>query len=76
MEAAMLGVLGAVLAAIAYELAGIWLFPTAQTDRPLPLSSESRLFAYLVVTLITAAVLAFGVSRRKYSSGKAESLPA
>ena len=75
-EAAVLGVAGAVLAAIAYELSGIWLFPGAQTDRPLPLSSESRLFAYMVVALITAAVLAFGVSRRKHSSAKAESLPA
>ena len=54
-EASILGIVGAVLAAMTYELAGIWLFPAAQTDRPLPPSSGSRMFACLVVVLITAA---------------------
>jgi hypothetical protein len=58
---------GALLATFTYEFASIWLFPAAQTDRPLPTSSGSRLFAYLVVALIMGAALAFGASRRQSS---------
>jgi hypothetical protein len=58
---------GALLATFAYEFASIWLFPAAQTDRPLPTSSGSRLFAYLVVALFIGAALAFGASRRRSS---------
>jgi hypothetical protein len=56
-------IVGALLATFVYEFASVWLFPAAQTDRPLPLSSGSRMFAYLVVTLIVGAALAFGASR-------------
>jgi hypothetical protein len=59
---------GALLATFTYEFASIWLFPAAQTDRPLPMSSGSRMFAYLVVALIIGASVAFGASRRRSSS--------
>jgi hypothetical protein len=56
---------GALLATFTYEFAGVWLFPTAQTERPFPLSPASRMFANLVVGLIVGAALAFGASRRR-----------
>jgi hypothetical protein len=71
-EAAVVAIGGSLLAALTHELAGIWLFPSAQTDRPLPMSSGSRLFAYLVVALFTAAVLALGVSRRRRPAAPAQ----
>jgi hypothetical protein len=64
-EAVIHAIAGALIATFTYEFAGVWLFPAAQTDRPLPLSSASRMFAYLVVALIIGAALAFGVSRRR-----------
>jgi hypothetical protein len=67
-EAVIYAILGALFATLTYEFAGVWLFPAAQTDRPLPLSSESRMFAYLVVALMISAALAFGVSRRRSSN--------
>ena len=48
---------GALLATFTYEFAGVWLFPAAQTERPLPLSPASRMFAYLVVGLIAGSAL-------------------
>jgi hypothetical protein len=59
---------GALLATFTCEFAGVWLFPAAQTDRPLPISPESRMFTYLVVALLTAAAVAFSVSRRQFSN--------
>src|SRR5262249_35993559 len=47
--AVIYAVAGALLATLTYEFASIWLFPAAQTDRPLPLSSGSRMFADLAV---------------------------
>ncbi len=67
-EAVIYAIAGALLATFTYEFAGVWLFPAAQTDRPLPLSSASRMFAYLVVGLMIGAALAFGVSRRRSSN--------
>jgi hypothetical protein len=61
----MYAVGGALLATVIYEFAGVWLFPAAQTDRPLPTSPGSRLFAYLVVALMIGAASAFAVSRRR-----------
>ena len=67
-EAVIYAILGAVFATLTYEFAGVWLFPAAQTDRPLPLTSASRMFAYLVVALFIGAALAFSVSRRRSAS--------
>jgi hypothetical protein len=67
-DAMTYSVVGALLATFTYEFAGIWLFPSAQVDRPLPVSSESRLFAYLVVALIVGAASAFGASKRQASN--------
>jgi hypothetical protein len=64
-EAVILAIAGALLATLTYELAGGLLFPAAQTDRPLPLTSASRMFADLVVALFIGAALAFSVSRRR-----------
>jgi len=64
-EAVFYAIAGALLATVTYEFAGVWLFPVAQTDRPLPLSSASRMFAELVVALRIGAALAFSVSRRR-----------
>jgi hypothetical protein len=66
-EAVTSAIAGALIATFTYEFAAVWLFPAAQTDRPLPLSSASRMFAYLVVALIIGAALAFGVTRRRSS---------
>jgi len=66
-EAVIYAIGGALLATFTYEFAGVWLFPAAQTDRPLPMSSGSRMFAYLVVALVIGAALAFGDSRRRSS---------
>jgi hypothetical protein len=67
-EAVIYAIVGALLATFTYEFAGVWLFPAAQTDRPLPVTSGSRMFAYLVVALMIGAALAFGVSRRRSSN--------
>jgi hypothetical protein len=67
-EAVIYAIVGALLATITNEFAGVWLFPAAQTDRPLPVTSGSRMFAYLVVALMIGAALAFGVSRRRSSN--------
>jgi hypothetical protein len=56
---------GALIATFTYEFASVWLFPAVQTDRPLPFSSASRMFADLVVGLFIAAALASGASRRR-----------
>jgi hypothetical protein len=68
LEAGIVAIAGALVATLTYELAGIWLFPAAQTDRPIPMSSGSRLFADLIVSLMTAAALALGLSRKRASS--------
>jgi hypothetical protein len=63
-------IVGALLATVTYEFASIAIFPATQTDRPLPMTSESRLFAYLVVALAIGAALALGESRgRSAKSG-------
>jgi hypothetical protein len=64
-RAVIYAIAGALLATLTSEFASIWLFPAAQTDRPLPMSPASRMFAYLVVALITGAALAFGASRAR-----------
>jgi hypothetical protein len=61
-------VAGALLATFTYEIAGVLLFHAAQTDRPLPMSSGSRVFAYLVVSVLIAGASALSVSRRRRSS--------
>jgi hypothetical protein len=66
--AATYAVAGALLATLTCEFASIWLFPAAQTDRPLPTTSGSRLFAYLVVALLIGAALAIGASRARSPS--------
>ena len=66
-ETVSYAIVGALLATFSYEFAGVWLFPTAQTDRPLALSSGSRLFAALAVSLIVGAALALGASRSRSS---------
>ena len=45
----------ALLAAVIYEFAGGILFPQALTDRPISQTWETRLFARLLVTVLTAA---------------------
>jgi hypothetical protein len=67
-EAMIYAIVGALLATFTYEFAGVWLFPAAQTDRPLPVTSGSRMFAYLVVALMIGAALAFGVLRGRPSN--------
>lgn len=64
--------LGALIATLIYECSGAVLFPNAQSDRPLPLTSGSRLFAHLVIGLILAGVLAFNTVRGRPSAGVAE----
>jgi hypothetical protein len=49
------GLVGALLAAFAFEVAGAMLFPEAKTTRPLSLSWESRLMARMLVSLLSAA---------------------
>ncbi|MGP0067535.1 MAG: hypothetical protein ACLQGP_28565 [Isosphaeraceae bacterium] len=45
----------ALLATIIYEFAGMMLFPTAMTDRPLAKTTEIRLLAQLLVAAMVAA---------------------
>jgi len=66
-------ILGAVIATFLYEFGGAVLFSSSQTDRPLPVSPGSRMFANLVIALFLAGALAFGVSRTQ--SSKAASAP-
>ncbi len=66
-EAAAYAIAGALCATFSYEFAGVWLFPAAQTDRPLPASPESRLFAYLILALMVGAALAFSATRSRAS---------
>jgi hypothetical protein len=61
--AVLYAVVGSLLATFVYEFAGVLLFPTAQADRPLPISPGIRLFADLVVSLVIGASLVFGVPR-------------
>jgi hypothetical protein len=49
------GLVGALLATFAFEVAGAMLFPEAKTTRPLSLSWESRLMARMLVGLLSAA---------------------
>jgi hypothetical protein len=65
--AVIAAIAGALLATFGYEFASVWLFPAAQTDRPLPLSAGSRMFAYLVITLVVGAALAFVAPRGRSS---------
>jgi hypothetical protein len=66
-EAVIYSIAGALLATFTYEFASVWLFPAAQTDRPVPMSSGIRMFADLLVALIIGAALALCVSRRRPS---------
>jgi hypothetical protein len=75
LEAGIVAIVGALVATLTYELAGILLFPAAQTDRPIAMSPGSRLFADLVLALLTAAALAFGASRSRPSRRPAQSTP-
>jgi hypothetical protein len=56
---------GALIATVTCEFAGVWLFPAAQTDRPLSLTPESRAFAFLIVAVVIGAASAYGVTRRR-----------
>jgi hypothetical protein len=51
------GLVGAVLGAIAFDLAGAGLFPLASTGDPVSTTWPTRLMARLLVTLATAAVV-------------------
>ena len=51
------GLVGAVLGAIAFELAGAGLFPLASTGDPVSTTWASRLTARLLVALATAAAV-------------------
>jgi hypothetical protein len=53
----------ALLATIIYELAGMFLFPTAMTDRPLSKTSDTRLMAQLLVAGMVAAGALLSESR-------------
>ena len=64
-EAVIFAIAGALLATFAYEVTSVWLFPAAQTERPIPRSSGSRLFVDLLVASMIGAALAFGASRRR-----------
>ena len=46
---------GALLATVIYEFAGMMLFPSALTDRPLSITSDTRLLARLLVAVMVAA---------------------
>ena len=60
-EAVIYAIAGALLAILTYEFASVWLFPAAQTERPLSRSPGSRLFADLLVSCMIGAAL--GVRR-------------
>ncbi len=68
-EAVIYAIAGALLAILTYEFASVWLFPAAQTERPLSRSPGSRLFADLLVSCMIGAALAFGASRRRSAKG-------
>jgi hypothetical protein len=74
-EAIVYAVVGAILATVIYEVAGVWLFPRAQTDRPLPISSAARLFAYIVVALGISSALVFAVARPVAPSSDSPATP-
>ncbi len=61
------GVLGAVLGVVLFDLLGAVLFPMAETEKPLSVTSTSRLLARLMVALLAAlgaAALSAGFQSR------------
>jgi hypothetical protein len=69
------GVGGALVATVVYELAGILLFPLAQTDRPISLTPATRLLARLIVAVFVAwaavAAVRAPANRRQRGAGRA-----
>jgi hypothetical protein len=64
------GVGGAIVATLIYELAGGLLFPLSLVDRPISVTSGTRLLARLLVALLVAAVAAWAASRQGEAAGK------
>ncbi len=56
------GLIGAVVAAVAYEVVGTFLSSEAETIRPLSLTSETRMMARSMLTLLAAAGIAFTIT--------------
>jgi hypothetical protein len=57
-RAAAGGLVGAVLAAFLFEVTAAMAFPKAATTRPLSLTSESRLMAKIMASILSAAGIA------------------
>lgn len=65
------GVLGAFVGTMFYEVAGAFLFPLAQTGRPLSLAWGARLLAHVVVALSVASCVAAAAGDSKTSRAAA-----
>ena len=68
LRAAIGGLVGAALGAVAFELIGAIFFPFAETPKPVSESMMTRLLARLLVAVLAAgfaAAMAFGQPRRK-----------
>ena len=68
LRAAVGGLVGAALGAVAFELIGAVFFPMAETPKPVSESMVTRLLARLLVAVPAAgfaAVMAFGQPRQK-----------
>ncbi len=63
-RAAVGGLVGEVLAAFLFEVTAAMAFPKAATTRPLSLTSESRLMAKMMASLLPAAGVAALLARR------------
>jgi hypothetical protein len=75
-RAAVGGLLGALLAAFLFEVTAAMAFPKAATTRPLSLTSESRLMAKMMASLLPAAgIAALLASRRRAVSSRPEHTP-
>jgi hypothetical protein len=54
------GAIGAAMGTLLYEVLGAFLFPLAETSKPISEAWQTRLMAFLLVALATAAgILAF-----------------
>jgi hypothetical protein len=68
-RAMVAGFAGAVVGSVAFDLIGGFAFPLAKTDSAISLTWESRLFARLMVSSSTAAVVALLVPALRPASG-------
>jgi hypothetical protein len=67
------GILGAALAAVAYEFTGAIAFATAETFRPMAATWPPRLMAHALVALFTTAGALWAARNLRLSRGGSQS---